>query len=57
MTKDNAGRNGANKSPEFVLNRETLPIVEQMAQQLPGGFVLYREDETRDILFVNRELL
>lgn len=44
-------------NPDFILNRQTLPVVEQMAQQLPGGFVLYKDNESGDILFVNDVLL
>ncbi len=41
----------------FYLTKKTLPAIEQLAEQLPGGFLLYREDQTRDVLFVNHLLL
>lgn len=45
------------QTPNFELNSQTLPVISQLATQLPGGFVLYREGETRDILCVNQNLL
>ncbi len=44
-------------TPNLELTKKTLPVIDQMAAQLPGGFVLYQEGETRDILCVNRTLL
>lgn len=41
----------------FILSKETLSVMEEIAEQLPSGFVLYREDAEREILFVNRALL
>ncbi len=43
--------------PSLELTHQTLPVITQLAAQLPGGFVLYREGETRDILCVNKNLL
>ncbi len=42
---------------KFILNSETLPIVEQMAEQMPGGFFIYRENENRDLIYVNHVML
>ncbi len=39
------------------LTNENLPFIENLAEHLPGGFVLYQENERRDILFVNHSLL
>ncbi len=41
----------------FMLTHENLSTIELMAEQLPGGFVIYQENENRDILFVNHALL
>ncbi len=45
------------RSGALELSSQTLPIIEQMAEQLPGGFLLYQENENRDILYINRTLL
>ncbi len=44
-------------TPNLELNERTLPIITQLAAQLPGGFLLYREGESHDILCVNHALL
>ncbi|MCR5106901.1 MAG: response regulator [Lachnospiraceae bacterium] len=41
----------------FSLTKETLPIARQMAEQIPGGFVIYQENENRDIIYVNSKML
>ena len=41
----------------FHLTKENLPLVEQMAEQIPGGFFIYREDETRELIYVNQNVL
>ncbi len=45
------------QTPNLDLNHQTLPVISQLAGQLPGGFVLYREGKTREILCVNKNLL
>ncbi len=45
------------QTPNLELNHQTLPVIAQLAGQLPGGFVLYREGKTREILCVNQNLL
>ncbi len=42
---------------DFELTKESLGAITLMADQLPFGFVLYQEGETRDILSVNQPLL
>ncbi len=44
-------------TPNLELTKQTLPIVTQLASQLPGGFLLYKEGKTREILCVNQNLL
>ncbi len=41
----------------FSLTKETLPVVREFAEHIPGGFVIYQENKDRDILFVNRPLI
>ena len=38
------------------LNDETLPIIEQFANQMPGGFFIYRADESESIIYVNEAM-
>lgn len=41
----------------FKLSKYTMPVVEQMAEVLPGGFFIYKEDDKREIIFKNRHVL
>jgi len=41
----------------FKLSKYTMPIIKQMAEVLPGGFFIYKEDEKREIIFKNRYVL
>lgn len=45
------------KEIPLVLNEETLPIVEQIAEGLPGGFFIYRADKEQEIIFINNAML
>ncbi|MCR5089706.1 MAG: response regulator [Oscillospiraceae bacterium] len=42
---------------DFELTKDSLEAIGYMAGQLPVGFLLYQEGESRDILYVNRLLL
>ncbi|MCR5595568.1 MAG: response regulator [Lachnospiraceae bacterium] len=42
---------------EFVLTKKTLPIIREFAEHIPGGFVIYQENENRDIIFINNVIL
>ena len=42
---------------ELVLTKETLPIVMQMAENIPGGFFVYKDTEKAEIIFVNHAVL
>ncbi len=44
-------------SDDFVLTKYTMPIVIQMAEVIPGGFFIYKEDEERHIIYQNRKVL
>lgn len=41
----------------FTLTKYTMPIIQQMAEVIPGGFFIYREDAKREILYLNRKVL
>ncbi|MCR4891442.1 MAG: response regulator [Lachnospiraceae bacterium] len=44
-------------SEEFLLTKDNFPIIKQMASVMPGGFFFYKEDEEREILYVNHVVL
>lgn len=46
-----------NKNIKLELNDETLPIVKQIAEGLPGGFFIYKATGDGEILFVNSAML
>ncbi|MCR4901902.1 MAG: response regulator [Butyrivibrio sp.] len=46
-----------NAIPEFVLTKDTLPIIRQMAENIPGGFFVYKDTEKAEIIFVNSVVL
>ncbi|MCR5650959.1 MAG: PAS domain-containing protein [Lachnospiraceae bacterium] len=41
---------------EFALTKYTLPVVWQMAEVIPGGFFIYREDEKRELIYSNSKV-
>ena len=41
----------------FTLTKYTMPIIQQMAEVIPGGFFIYKEDAKREILYLNRKVL
>ncbi|MCR4798807.1 MAG: response regulator [Lachnospiraceae bacterium] len=44
-------------SSNFHLTKENLPLIEQMAEQMPGGFFIYKENENRELLYINQNVL
>ena len=40
----------------FALNKYTMPIVRQMAEVIPGGFFIYKENETRELIYLNKKV-
>ncbi len=44
-------------SDEFTLTKYTMPIIRQMAEVIPGGFFIYKEDEERRLIYQNRKVL
>ncbi len=42
---------------EFSLTKDNMPIVQQLAEKIPGGFFVYQESGHRELLFVNHIVL
>ena len=41
----------------FQLNSDTLPVVEQIGQNMPGGFFLYRASGDEELIYINEAAL
>ena len=41
-------------SKHFILNDQSLPVIEQFGEHMPGGFFIYKADETEELLYANR---
>ena len=41
-------------SKSFVLNEESLAIIEQFGEHMPGGFFIYKADEKGTLLYANK---
>lgn len=41
----------------YDLTAEVFPILQEIANDLPGGFFIYQENKNRDVVFVNNALL
>ncbi|MBO5535079.1 MAG: response regulator [Clostridia bacterium] len=41
-------------SKHFVLNEQSLAVIEQIGEHMPGGFFIYKADETEELLYANR---
>ena len=44
-------------SDGFALTKYTMPVVWQMADVIPGGFFIYREDEKRELIYASHRVL
>ena len=42
---------------ELTLNEQTLPVIIQVADHLPGGFFIYKAYGNEEIVYVNRHML
>ena len=42
---------------KFHLTEENIPIVKQMAEAMPNGFIIYKADAGEEILYANRPML
>lgn len=41
-------------SKHFVLNEQSLSIIGQFGEHMPGGFFIYRADESEELLYANK---
>ena len=41
-------------SEHFILNEQSLAIIEQIGEHMPGGFFLYKADESQGLLYANQ---
>ena len=41
-------------SRNFVLNEQSLAIIEQLGEHMPGGFFIYKADESEELLYANK---
>ncbi len=45
------------KDKRFELNEESLSVVEEIGDFMPGGFFMYRDDDAQTLIFVNKAVL
>lgn len=50
------GQKNTEKIP-FVLDEMTLPILKQVAEEMPGGFFVYHADGDKELIFSNSAML
>ncbi len=43
-------------SDGFSLTKYTMPVVWQLAEVIPGGFFIYREDEKRELIYASKKV-
>ncbi len=39
---------------EMIPTKERMPAIEWLSEQMPGGFFIYRADESTELLYVNK---
>ncbi len=44
-------------SDGFALTKYTMPVVWQMAEVIPGGFFIYKENEKRELIYASKRVL
>jgi len=54
---DNKSTRRQRYADDFDLTKYTMPIIRQMAEVIPGGFFIYKEDETRELIYQNQKVL
>lgn len=47
----------AKNNVRLDLNEETIPIMEQISEGMPGGFFIYHADGDEELIFINRTML
>ncbi len=45
------------KKREFLICEETLPVIEQIAEGIPGGFFIYHADGDEELIYINQAML
>ena len=56
-TDDNITARRMRYGKRFTVTKYTMPLVRQIAEIIPGGFFIYREDEERELLYLNTRTL
>ena len=41
-------------SRNFTLNEQSLSVIEQFGEQMPGGFFIYKADDSEELLYANK---
>ena len=41
-------------SKHFILNEQSLAVIEQFGEHMPGGFFIYKSDESEELLYANK---
>ena len=41
-------------SKHFILNEQSLSVIEQFGEHMPGGFFIYKADENEELLYANK---
>ena len=41
-------------SEDFVLNEQSLSVIEQFGEHMPGGFFIYKADQSEELLYANK---
>ena len=41
-------------SKQFILNEQSLSVIEQLGEHMPGGFFIYKADESETLLYANK---
>ncbi len=55
--RENSRRQEAGFIDDFALTKYTLPIIKSVTDIIPGGFFIYRETGTRELLHLNSKVL
>lgn len=45
------------KENGLIINQDTLPVIESMAEGLPGGFFIYHADGGEEFIYVNSQMV
>ena len=42
---------------QFLIDEETLPVVEEIGSHMPGGFFIYKAEQPEELLFANQAVI